>query len=211
MPSLLATVFVRLTVAPVVGWLAALATLLSSVPQVLRLLRGHRAGVVPASYVAWLVASLSWTFWAADVGALPSLVVNALSVPVLLIAVALLRPRPRLTSLAGLGLVAALLLRTHPAILASFASVVLLFVALPSLRHALRPHADLSGVAPSTWVLLAANNTLWVIYDVCIGHPFAGIASLALAILALAVLFRLRRTRDASRSSSSVIAGQTAQ
>jgi hypothetical protein len=134
-----------------------------------------------------------WAAWAIGVGAMPSYVVNLLCVPVLGIAVALLRPtRAQLTLLilspilaVGMGLV------WIPA-LAIVGSAFQIIIALPSAHTALRRGADLSGVAVGTWVLLIVGDVLWVAYDTGIGFALAGTVPILSSLTAAVVIVKAR-------------------
>jgi MtN3 and saliva related transmembrane protein len=181
----------------VVGWLAAAATLLSSVPQVVRLLRTRNtSGVSIWTYTIWTSAALWWAAWGFSAGAKPSLAVNLACIPVLFAMVLLLRPTRAHWAVLLLSLVGSLAgMLWSPTSLMVIGSLGQILLGLPAAAEALRRDADLSGVAPGTWAMVILSGVLWLVFDTGIGYSAAGAAGTFQALVAVVILLRVRRFR----------------
>ena len=181
----------------VVGWLAAAATLLSSVPQVVRLLRTRNtSGVSIWTYTIWTSVALWWAAWGFAVGAKPSLAVNLACAPLLFAVVLLLRPTRTHWAVLALSLVGSITgMLWSPTSLLVVGSLGQVLLGLPAATEALRRNADLSGVAPGTWAIVIVSSVLWIVFETGIGYPEASVAGTLQALVAVVILLRVRRFR----------------
>lgn len=181
----------------VVGWLAAAGTLLSSVPQLVRLLRTRNtSGVNIWTYTIWTAVALWWAAWGFSVGAKPSLAVNLASTPVLFAVVVLLRPTHTHWTVLVLSLTGSLVgMLWSPTFLMVIGSLGQILLGLPAAAEALRRDADLSGVATGTWFTVVLSGVLWLVFDTGIGYPEASAAGTFQALVAVVILLRVRRFR----------------
>jgi len=200
-----------------VGWLAAVITVAASIPQLIKLIATRNThGVNTWSYASWLALACWWELFGLSVHALPTILTNVLAIPLQAAALLLLRPQLRhwLFLIANMALMITIW-SLAPHWTAVPASLLLVYMGIPSARQTLKSGADVSGVAVSTWFLIVVQGVAWVIYNSSIGYPLSGIADLFLAVIAAGVVYRVlkyRRLQDLPlllsrhRSSSTVSA-----
>jgi MtN3 and saliva related transmembrane protein len=177
---------------PLAGWVAGIITLASGLPQAIALLRTRNTeGVSSWTYVLWTLVAFWWCAWGLAVHAWPTFVINALCILVLGTSVLLLNTTNVQRALLIVSAPACVLVTmVSPFTAMLIASVLLLAFSVPSAAVALRADADLSGVAIGTWALVIISNILWLVFDIGISQPYAGVAGLITATLAAVVIVR---------------------
>ena len=82
-----------------------------------------------------------------------------------------------------------------PVTLVVLGSLGQILLGLPSVKEVLERDADLSGVSTATWLMVVLSGALWLVFDTGIGYPISGAAGSIQAVIALVVVFRVRRFR----------------
>ena len=174
------------------GWFAGITVLLGGIPQVVKLLKSHnREGVSSWTYTLWLGFVTFWAVWSISVGAVPGIVDNSLSIPIVATALLLLNPTLReKIFIAAVAISSVLLFFFYSPALAAFASLCQVVMAIPSLRLALIPNEDLSGVAIGTWVLTFLSCVGWLIFDVGIHYPLSGVAGIIPMMASVVIVYK---------------------
>ena len=185
----------RVQIIDLVGWAAGILTMLTTAPQLVKLLRtGDTRGVALGTYGVWVSTATWWAVWSFQVQAWPSFVMNTISIVLELLIVVRLRPTIRQWVLILLGAASVLLLTPWPNVVLLGAMCLQLWVALPTARLVLI-RAPLDGVSAATWATVLSSNVLWVVYMTGIGRPEATPVDFIAGICALIILYRLRRVR----------------
>jgi MtN3 and saliva related transmembrane protein len=198
-----------------VGWLAGGLTMLTTLPQLIKLIRtDDRRGVAMGTYGAWVATAAWWAVWSYQVAAWPSFVMNALCLIIDLIIVVRLRATARQWAAILAGTFGAVLLYPWVSLVLLGAMILQLWVALPTLRLVLRGE-PLDGVSAVTWAVVLSSNVCWVVYMTGIGRPQATVVDVIAGICATVILVRLRgfrRTRTLPATPTGAVDdhGQTA-
>lgn len=185
------------------GWLAGALLVARMAPQPLRIRRtGATGGVSALGAACWFGNDLGWLVYSHQAGLLAIAVPSAVLVVLDLALIGLLAPVATRRAIAGGG---CWVLAIVGAALVGQGALALALVAgsatgtLPHAFHALRS-ADLSGIAPMTWMLGLADGALWGVY----GWSRQDLPSVSYAILtmltATVVLWRLSGTEQGTAS-----------
>jgi MtN3 and saliva related transmembrane protein len=195
---------------PLAGWAAGILTLAAGLPQAFKLLRTRNTeGVASWTYVLWTLVAIWWTGWGLAVHAWPTFVINALCIPILGLSAVLLGPSRVQYGLLIASVPACIVLSiVSPFSVLLVASGLLLAFSVPSAVVALKAGSDLSGVAVGTWALVVLNNILWLVFDIGIHQPFAGVAGMITATLAAIVIARTLEHRKGIAAAGEVEAAQ---
>lgn len=193
-----------MTVIDLVGWAAGLLTMLTTVPQLVKLLRtGDTRGVALGTYGVWVSTASWWTLWSFQVRAWPSFVMNAVCIALELLIVTRLRPTILQWGLVLFGASSVLLVAPWQNVVLLGAMCLQLWVALPTVRLVLL-RSPLDGVSALTWAAVLASNVLWVVYMVGIDRPQAGVVDFLAGICSVTFLVRLRRIRRSAPTRTNV-------
>ncbi|MGC3954277.1 MAG: SemiSWEET family transporter [Propionicimonas sp.] len=181
-----------MSLAEVVGWLAALAAIVLGIPQVVRLVRTRStAGLSTVAWQASLAICLGWLVHGFQIGALNMIVPNGFgALPAVAVLLLVLRERrlnpvrlfaPVAVVAAGMITVDLMLGSTWYGLVATGAAVVanagqgVQLVRAPSIQ----------GVAPGFLLVQLANQVLWLGWGFLVNDSGTQIASISTGVIAL--------------------------
>jgi len=200
--------------AQIAGGAAAVASVVSSSTQILRMLRVRSAeGIAPSTWILLTLSSLAWFAYGISVRSPQQIIANGTWV-VLVIPLTwfMLHDKPArtqigaellvalaLTFLLGLGV----LNKNIPAYIGMPASIL---VNLPQIRFTIR-HGRGPGISVAAWAFLATSSFLWFTYGIGAGEiPViinSGIAALLGTTAVIALLVRPAPTQASSLEATS--------
>jgi uncharacterized protein with PQ loop repeat len=160
-------------VAAVLGLVGVVLNQVFIWPQVWRA-RHDVQGVAPLTALAGLLARSAWLVYGAVIGDVALVVGNvtvAVGFAILLVLLARAQRRlaGRLAASAGLVLAAVALTALSRPALAVLAVVSAAVVNLPQMARALADRRRLAGVSATTYFLIAAASTCWLLYGIVVG------------------------------------------